>query len=211
MRTLRHFPSLLAPSSLRGAQQPHIGCVQHDAYCCWNLVGLQLLVLPAHSLAIRFGPLLVGFAVNTILYGALVTSGLVYFSSFKKWAMRSSKNTHFIINSLPVMVHGYDFWYEAFFKWVDSGLILLFRCQPFCCCAPPMSSYSLSSWMTLSSFTLVCLFLFKLDAESKLVVTKVTNIVWPEPTGVCCFYNSCAAVFSFDISSFLLACVLLFK
>lgn len=32
---------------------------------------------------ISFGPLLAGFALNTILYGALVTSVLVYFSSFK--------------------------------------------------------------------------------------------------------------------------------
>ncbi|KAG1718489.1 hypothetical protein EDD22DRAFT_942196 [Suillus occidentalis] len=32
---------------------------------------------------ISFGPLLVGFALNTILYGALVTSVLLYFSSFK--------------------------------------------------------------------------------------------------------------------------------
>lgn len=32
---------------------------------------------------ISFGPLLVGFALNTILYGALVTSMLLYFSSFK--------------------------------------------------------------------------------------------------------------------------------
>ncbi|KAG0702835.1 hypothetical protein DFH29DRAFT_485354 [Suillus ampliporus] len=32
---------------------------------------------------ISFGPLLVGFVLNTILYGALVTSVLLYFSSFK--------------------------------------------------------------------------------------------------------------------------------
>ncbi|KAG2112181.1 hypothetical protein BD769DRAFT_1493082 [Suillus cothurnatus] len=32
---------------------------------------------------ISFGPLLAGFALNTILYGALVTSVLLYFSSFK--------------------------------------------------------------------------------------------------------------------------------
>ncbi|KAG1870743.1 hypothetical protein DFJ58DRAFT_23271 [Suillus subalutaceus] len=40
-----------------------------------------MLVLPAHS--IRSGPLLVGFALNTILYGVLVTSVLLYYSSFK--------------------------------------------------------------------------------------------------------------------------------
>lgn len=39
--------------------------------------------MPLTAAGISFGPLLVGFAVNTILYGALVTSGLVYFSSFK--------------------------------------------------------------------------------------------------------------------------------
>ncbi|KAG2146097.1 uncharacterized protein EDB93DRAFT_1149660 [Suillus bovinus] len=39
--------------------------------------------MPLTTAGISFGPLLVGFAINAILYGALVTSGLVYFSSFK--------------------------------------------------------------------------------------------------------------------------------
>ncbi|KAG1750287.1 hypothetical protein EDB19DRAFT_1871779 [Suillus lakei] len=39
--------------------------------------------MPLTVAGISFGPLLVGFALNTILYGAQVTSVLLYFSSFK--------------------------------------------------------------------------------------------------------------------------------
>ncbi|OAX42718.1 hypothetical protein K503DRAFT_733128 [Rhizopogon vinicolor AM-OR11-026] len=39
--------------------------------------------MPLTPAGISFGPLLVGFALNTILYGGLVTSVLIYFSSFK--------------------------------------------------------------------------------------------------------------------------------
>ncbi|OJA18212.1 hypothetical protein AZE42_06175 [Rhizopogon vesiculosus] len=39
--------------------------------------------MPLSPAGISFGPLLVGFALNTILYGGLVTSVLIYFSSFK--------------------------------------------------------------------------------------------------------------------------------
>ncbi|KAG1729852.1 uncharacterized protein EDB91DRAFT_1158837 [Suillus paluster] len=39
--------------------------------------------MPLTVAGISFGPLLVGFVLNTILYGALVTSVLLYFSSFK--------------------------------------------------------------------------------------------------------------------------------
>ncbi|KAJ8594688.1 hypothetical protein M405DRAFT_808626 [Rhizopogon salebrosus TDB-379] len=39
--------------------------------------------MPLTPAGISFGPLLVGFALNTILYGGLVTSALIYFSSFK--------------------------------------------------------------------------------------------------------------------------------
>lgn len=52
-----------------------------------NFEGLEQHTLVVFSMltvaGISFGPLLVGFALNTILYGALVTSMLLYFSSFK--------------------------------------------------------------------------------------------------------------------------------